>query len=538
MLTIKQKLIGLSVFGLVLSSAIGLFGSRSIHTIDAAMGDILVSSRILRNHMTADMMHDALNSDVQAALLQSEVAGADLRDVEKELAEHSALFTDSLNKNSSLIGSKNTQAELQKTMPALRAYIASATELVRAAKTDRTAALKQLDGFHRAFTLLEAEMEVLTDLIDANAKETEAAASQEKSNSASILGGLCILGGLAMLFVSLSVIKNIGGALSELVHVFERVAAGDLSVRINTRSDDEIGHLAGAMERMRRHLTGVISQIGETSGRVYGSVGEISSITRNTNSNMQQQRQETERVAAAMNQMTASTREVASHASATAEAASKAFEETGVSRSIVEESIEAIKLLARQIGESSEIINHFQRNSHNISSVLEVIKSIAEQTNLLALNAAIEAARAGEQGRGFAVVADEVRTLASRTQQSTGEINQMIGQLQSGSTQSVEAMNKSCEQAGLAVTRAEKAGLSLASISATVAQITQLSSQIAQAAQQQSLVAGDINRNIASINDAAAHTAKGTTKTADEISGLSQMAGELQGLVKQFAVGG
>ncbi len=534
MFTIKNKLIGMTLLGLIIGSLVGMSGYRSILNINDAMNNIIISSTILRNHMFADMMHDALNSDVQAALLASE--NNELTTIATELKDHSELFTSSLNKNDTLITSKKTHEALDKAFPALRDYIAAATSMVQTAKSDRASAIKNLDDFHKSFTTLEVVMASLTQLIEADAETTQKAANEEKNSATKILIIISVFGAAAMIFISFSIIKSITTSLDALIHVSERVASGDLTVRIDTSKDDEMGQLARAMETMRTNLTQVISQISKTTAKVFTSVEEISAVTGETTANMQQQREEAEQVATAMNEMTATVHEVANNISSTSAFAAKASNETNVSSEIVEQAIQAIKLLANQIGEASEIINQFESNSHNISSVLDVIRGIAEQTNLLALNAAIEAARAGEQGRGFAVVADEVRTLASRTQKSTGEINEMIGQLQAGSKSSVEAMNKSREQAGLAVSQAEKAGKSLNTIAATVTKIADLSAQISTAAEEQTAVSEEINRNITHINEAAVYTTNGTLKTADAISNLAKMTAELQNLVQQFKV--
>jgi methyl-accepting chemotaxis protein len=537
MLTIKHKLFGMTLFGLLIGSMVGISGYRSILNINDAMSTIMVSSTILRNHMFADMMHDALNSDVQAALLAAETNDVKtLSDITAELKEHSELFTSSLTKNDTLITHKKTHDALDKAFPALRDYIASANSMVQTAKSDRSAALKNLDSFHKAFTNLEVVMEALTQQIEADAETTQNAAHEEKNSATKILILLSVIGASAMIFISYSIIKNITASLDNLIYASERVASGDLTVRIDTSKEDEMGQLARTMEKMRTNLTDIISQISQTAAKVFSSVEEISAVTGETTANMMQQRSETEQVAAAMNEMTSTAHEVSKNISATATSAHKASSETNNSGAIVEQTIQAIKVLANQIGDASEIINRFESNSHNISSVLDVIRGIAEQTNLLALNAAIEAARAGEQGRGFAVVADEVRTLASRTQKSTGEINEMIGQLQAGSKSSVEAMNKSREQAGLAVIQAEKAGQSLNTIAATVTQISDLSAQIATAAEEQTSVSEEINRNITHINEASIFTAKATHKTEDAISNLAKTTAELQNLVRQFRV--
>jgi methyl-accepting chemotaxis protein len=536
-LTIKSKLRGITLLGLLIAGIIGVYCYRSIQDLSQAMNKIVVSSTILRNHMYADMMHDALNSDVNAALIAAE--SGDLKDVEAvetELKEHSDLFTETLNKNEKLITDPKTRDALSKTLPALRTYIASASSIVTAAKTNRPNAINMLPGFHTAFTSLEVAMEELTQLIEANVTLTQTQAAEAKNSTTTILIIISIVGAIAMFFISQVVITNITSSLQRLVHVSERVASGDMTVNIDTSNSDELGQLARAMEKMRKNLISVISQISSTSEKLLGSVEDISVVTRAASNSMLEQRSETEQVAAAMNEMTATVYEVSNNILATANSAHKASEETDMGGRIVQEAVQSITVLANQISSASEIINRVEHNSHNISSVLDVIKSIAEQTNLLALNAAIEAARAGEQGRGFAVVADEVRTLASRTQQSTGEINEMISQLQQESKSSVDAMNKSCDQAGVVVGKAEKAGQSLKTIAATVSQISELSAQIATAAEEQTAVSEEINRNITHINEAAIVTANGTQKTTEAINQLAKITVDLQQLVKQFKV--
>lgn len=535
--TIKSKLIGLTLLGLLITALVGVYSYSSIQHLNSAMNQIVVSTTILRNHMYADMLHDALNSDVNAALLAAEnVGGIDVNAVETELKEHSGLFTETLNKNEKLITDPTTREALNKTLPALHNYITSASNIVQMAKKDRQAAINLMDDFHKAFTVLEEEMEALTQLIEANVALTQKNAEDEKGSTTTVLLIISVLGTAAMICISMLVIKNITVPLGALVHASDRVASGDLTVKIDTSRSDEVGKLASAMEKMRANLVNIISQISSTTTKLSASVDEILTVTRDVSNHMSGQRAETEQVATAMNEMTATVHEVSNNIMATANSAQQAANETDMGGKIVQEAVQSITVLANQISDASEIINRVEHNSHNISSVLDVIKNIAEQTNLLALNAAIEAARAGEQGRGFAVVADEVRTLASRTQESTGEINEMITQLQQGSKSSVEAMNKSCEQAGLVVGKAENAGKSLTTIARTVQKISELSAQIATAAEEQTAVSEEINRNVVHINQAAIHTADGTQKTTDTANHLAKITVDLQQLIKQFRV--
>lgn len=313
-------------------------------------------------------------------------------------------------------------------------------------------------------------------------------------------------------------------------------ASGDLTQEIKIDTHDEIGELLSAMNGMRLKLLKMLSDISDTTTQLSIASEEMSAVTTQTSHVLQEQQSETEQVATAMTEMTLTVQEVASNITHTARSANEANEKTNEGTEVVQQAIDQINLLAGQIETSAHAISEVDQQSEAISSVLDVIKGIAEQTNLLALNAAIEAARAGEQGRGFAVVADEVRTLAGRTQQSTEEINSIIGKLQNGSRRAVEVMEQSRKQSKSAVDYAIRSGEALAMIATSVGEINQMSAQIASAAEEQGVVSEEVNRNIVKINDMSAETATGATQTAQASQDLAKMAIQLKNIVERFKI--
>ncbi|NMX65821.1 methyl-accepting chemotaxis protein [Pseudomonas sp. WS 5059] len=324
--------------------------------------------------------------------------------------------------------------------------------------------------------------------------------------------------------------------LRRLGAMMDKVAAGDMTVSFKSQSRDELGELGEVFNGTVAKIHDLIERVGQTVHEVEHQAGQVESVSARSNQAVSGQRSQIEQVATAMNQMSATAHEVARSAAAAVSSAHSVNDETLSGRGLVQSQQGSIALLASEIDQSVLVINQLAIDSQSISSVLEVIKSIAEQTNLLALNAAIEAARAGEQGRGFAVVADEVRTLARRTQHSTEEIEQMIAKLHQGVSAAVKAMGSSHKMASGTVGQSEKVQLALENILGAVGMIVDQNQQIAAAVEQQTAVAHDIDQNIVEINRAGEHAAQGAHQTEEASRQLSLQVIELKKLIGAFRV--
>ncbi len=324
--------------------------------------------------------------------------------------------------------------------------------------------------------------------------------------------------------------------LHRLGAMMDKVAAGDMTVTFVAQSRDELGDLGQVFNGTVAKIHDLIERVGHTVSQVELQAGQVETVSARSNEAVSGQRMQIEQVATAMNQMSATAQEVARSAAAAVSSAHSVNDETVNGRGLVQSQQGSIARLASEIDASVRVINQLASDSQAISSVLEVIKSIAEQTNLLALNAAIEAARAGEQGRGFAVVADEVRTLARRTQHSTEEIEQMISRLHAGVGAAVKAMGTSHEMASGTVGQSEKVQQALENILGAVGMIVDQNQQIAAAVEQQTAVAHDIDQNIVEINRAGEHAAQGAHQTEAASRQLSVQVIELKQLIGAFRV--
>lgn len=308
----------------------------------------------------------------------------------------------------------------------------------------------------------------------------------------------------------------------------------DLSLRVNVISKDEIGRTGQSFNTMLDKFQSIVEQVNGSATQMSAAAEQLAVITRETTNEINKQSTETDQVATAINEMAATVQEVAHNADVAATAASDSAQQASDGQKIVNDAINTIDVLAKEIEQAGSVINKLEEDGMQIGVILDVIKGIAEQTNLLALNAAIEAARAGEQGRGFAVVADEVRTLASRTQESTQEIQEMIESLQTGTTNAVEAMTTSREQASLGVDKISAAGDALSTIANGINSINDMNTQIASAAVEQGAVSEEINKNVVNITNIARSTSANSVQTQSASETVSQLSINLQALVAQF----
>ncbi|WP_455234359.1 methyl-accepting chemotaxis protein [Thiogranum longum] len=324
--------------------------------------------------------------------------------------------------------------------------------------------------------------------------------------------------------------------LKRISEIANAISHNDISHECDIKSADMIGEIVDAFNHMTVNLRNMIGQVSGATTQLAAAAEETSAITDESSRGVQQQQAEIDSIASAMNEMTATVQEVARNAADASHAAEQADAEAKNGALAATEAIGGIDRLVTEVDSAAQVIRNLEKESENIGSVLDVIRGIAEQTNLLALNAAIEAARAGEQGRGFAVVADEVRTLASRTQQSTQEIQDMILRLQDGTVDAVKVMEGAQGKAQESSELFEKAAESLALLAGSVSAINDMNTMIASAAEEQSAVAAEMQTNMNNIREVADRSAEGSQQTARASEELARLAAEQQALMAQFKV--
>ncbi|QGW79429.1 HAMP domain-containing protein [Pseudomonas alkylphenolica] len=361
-------------------------------------------------------------------------------------------------------------------------------------------------------------------------RDNESAQARTLQLTATLLA--LLVGVLAAVIIT----RQITRPLRETLAVVEKIAAGDLTHNLRVTRRDELGVLQQGIQRMGSTLRDLISGIRDGVTQIASAAEELSAVTEETSAGVNSQKVETDQVATAMHEMAATVQEVARNAEHASSAATDADAQARAGDQVVAEAISQIERLAEEVHRSTEAMGLLQQESQKIGSVMDVIKSVAEQTNLLALNAAIEAARAGEAGRGFAVVADEVRGLAQRTQKSTEEIEELVAGLQSGTQQVANVMLGSRNLTDSSVELTRKAGASLESITRTVSNIQSMNQQIAAAAEQQSAVAEQISRSIINVRDVSEQTAAASDETAASSVELARLGNQLQTMVSHFRV--
>ncbi|RMV53566.1 Methyl-accepting chemotaxis protein [Pseudomonas syringae pv. helianthi] len=526
-------LIGTSVLTVLIISLVNYVGNTRTET---AMIDSEVSMTALRNHLEADMMHDALRADVLSAMLVGLGKSDSTRDeVQKSLDEHAAHFRAVLGDNLKLPVTDDIKAELNRIKPSLDTYIASGERIVGLALDNPEQAQQGLGTFNSAFTQLEEQMSSLSELIEDNFKAS-GEASRQAIRSANIALVVVLVASILLLLIQGQwVTRSIMIPLASASRIADSIAHGNLGEPIaEPRGRDEASMLIRSLAVMQRDLRGMIEVVRSNAHGVSGMSRQLSSGCHEVADSSRQQSSAAGTMSAATSEMTASIEEITRHAGHALEMASQAEALAKNGGRVIHQVVSDMDSIARSAQLSAQVIRTLDKDSEGIFNIIQVIKGIADQTNLLALNAAIEAARAGEQGRGFAVVADEVRSLAGRTSTSTQEITTMVARIQQSPREAVTSMEAGVAQVdkGMAVTA--EVERSISDILEATLSTTQLVNDITRTIGEQSLASNEIAHQvemIASMSEGNSRVIGQTASTTDE---LSAMAGQLSQSVDRF----
>ncbi|MEB0040026.1 MULTISPECIES: methyl-accepting chemotaxis protein [unclassified Pseudomonas] len=487
------------------------------------------------------------SDDIQVALLELRLSATRL--LSSRNGEERASTTQQITKarsalaerldyyRANLISSDAERTLFNDTAALMTRYIEGTTQLEEVSANDTEQAVAFANGELRQRALaIQTKLSELRELNARGATQSGVSAKAAYSNSVLVVGIVVSVSVIMTIVLALLLTRSIVTPINESLQLAQGIAEGDLTQPITISGTDEASRLTAALAQMQTSLRDTIQEIAKSSTQLSDAAVEMTTITEAASKTLRQQNSEIEQAATAVNEMSAAVEEVAQNATSTSEAARESTESARTGNLRVGDTLKAINTLTAQVEVTSQQIQGLAGQAQDISKVLSVIRAIAQQTNLLALNAAIEAARAGEQGRGFAVVADEVRALAHRTHTSTQEIEEMISAIQQQSVSAVTAMQLSADLAHETKQAADEAGRSLESITHSVRQIDDRNSQIATASEEQASVAREVDRNLTSIRDLAIQSDHGTRQTLHASNELSRLAVGLHQMVQRFRV--
>lgn len=495
--------------------------------------DVVPSIQVIDDIQVA-LLHTRLESVRLLAVSGSEAQARVTENISKEiktLEDKTRYYRDHL------VSGEDDRKQFETANAIMDKYISGVKEIIALSASDHDSAITYANTTQaQTATQYQAELTHLRDINTQNAVTAGLRAAQVYSHSIIVLISVVLIATGLTVALAFALTRSIVKPVETSLAFAQRIATGDLSAVLAVTGRDEISSLMVALNVMAASLRSTLMEISGAAEQLSTASVEMTSITESADRTLQKQNSEIEQAATAVNEMSAAVEEVARNANSTSEAArsSSASAEDG-NRKVVN-TVNAMTSLADLVDNSATQVKALASQADDITKVLAVIRAIAEQTNLLALNAAIEAARAGEQGRGFAVVADEVRALAHRTQKSTQEIEQMITKVQSGSTAAVDSMDRSRQEVYSTLTSAKDAGHSLVLITSAVLEINERNMQIATASEQQAHVARDVDRNLVSIRDLAMQSTEGARQTLEASNELAKLAVRLNDMVGKFKV--
>lgn len=506
------------------------------------MGKLRDSEKDVELNWMASIRQTALMNNTALRLrLETQRGLADPQSIEKNIenfAGYRKAFVDAVAGYEPLIASDKERSFYTPVKNSADAYAKQLDILAPLMRQGDIAAAVSLvsSGIRPLTNTMETQIKELTTFNDEGAMQAGQTATALYDNGLWLVVGLITIVVVLTIGLALLLTKSITNPINDALSVAERIAASDLSKEVLVSGTDEAGRLLKALSQMQTNLRATIMQISDSSTQLASASEEMTVVTEESSRGLVSQNDEVNQAATAVTEMSAAVDEVARNAeSASVESKrTQGFTEVGLAR--VAQTLTSIQKLNVNVENTSEQIQGLSDRAQSITKVVEVIRAIAEQTNLLALNAAIEAARAGEQGRGFAVVADEVRALAHRTQVSTQEIEQMIAAIQGDSDQAVKAMNTSRDLATESLGVAQEASTSLDQISTAIIQINERNLLIATASEEQSHVAREVDRNLVSIRELAIQSSAGAAQTATACGEMSKLAVNLNQLVNKFVI--
>ncbi|WWG63883.1 methyl-accepting chemotaxis protein [Pseudomonas poae] len=529
-----RAFLGFSLIG-ALMLILGLFALSQMSKIRAAGDDIAINGVPSFQTLNALTVTGVRMRVLSHRLLTDREPNIQNRTIEL-LKEQNQQLNKSQAAYAKLISSPVEQSDYNDYMRLMGEYRKIETRLVT---LSRAGDLQELTRVLNAESAANAEqinvaLNKLTDFNNAQLAIINQSAADQYSSAFNWVVGLLIIASLLTMLFAWMLTKSITQPIALALEAAETIAEGNLTRPIKVDGTDEAGRLLLAMQKMQEKLRDTLMRISGSATQLASAAEELNAVTDESARGLAQHDNEIEQAATAVNEMTSAVEEVARNAVSTSEASKNATASAGDGRDLVHETVNAIERMSGDVQSTADLIGNLAEESRDIGKVLDVIRGLADQTNLLALNAAIEAARAGEAGRGFAVVADEVRALAHRTQQSTSEIERMVGSIQGGTQKAVSSMRNSTDRAESTLNIAKGAGLALETINTAVIEINERNLVIAAAAEEQAAVAREVDRNLVNIRDLSTQSSNGAAQTSAASGELTRLAVDLNSMVSRF----